>query len=134
MKRLILGLIFAALWLPTLAFFTSGIYGRFWFSMTAAFTVALTVFVAVPLYWVLRKKANLLVCAIAGVLVGLVGSVVFSLTANFSGLVFLNWSPAMIVAGLMSGMIFWFVGLWRNDNLVLPPTSPRPRSRASTAG
>lgn len=115
MIRLAIGFICAALWLPTVSFIISGVYGKFWFTMTAGFTVPLTIFVGIPLYFLMRKKINLLVCAVGGVAIGVIGSLVFMSITNY--LAFLKWFLVFISMGFVSSIIFWVVGV-RNNTLI----------------
>jgi hypothetical protein len=120
MFRLISGFVITALWLPVLSLFTSGIYGNFWFWMIACYTVPLTIFVAVPLYYAMRRKINFLFCIVSGIGIGALGSLLFLAMTNW--LSFLKWSPLLIFVGLVSSLLFWFVAVWKNSGLTRSST------------
>ena len=125
MTRLIVGFVVAALWLPALAFALSESYWNvFWASAVGAFTVPVTLLVALPLFVILRRRYRLRFWhyAIYGLSIGAVGAAAFSLTTN--GLAALNWLPVFLIAGLVSSMAFWVVGVWRNDYVVHGTTQP----------
>jgi hypothetical protein len=122
MLRLILGFAAAALWLPILSYATSGIYGGFWFGMIAFYTIPLTVLVATPLYYFNRKRVTFWLCVIAGVAVGVLGALLFLVMTN--PLAALNWSPLLIGSGLLSSIVFWVVGVWKNGNLTAASRGP----------
>jgi hypothetical protein len=120
MVRIVLGFIAAALWLPVLELVAgeiSGGYGRFWFGMTAMFTVPLTVLVAVPLFYVWRRRITFWRCVFAGLVIGIIGAGLFLLTTN--PLAALNWSPLLIVVGVLSSLVFWAIAVWRNPTLTV---------------
>jgi len=115
MVRLILGFTAAALWLPVLLYFAAGDYAEFWFAMTALFTVPLTVFVALPLYYFCRGRITFGRCLLAGFGIGVLGAVAFLVTTHPQAA--LNWSPGLIGAGVLSSIIFWAVAIWQNAAL-----------------
>ena len=104
------------------AYATSGIYGQFWSGMIALYTIPLTIFVAAPLYYFNRKRVTFWLCVIAGVAIGVVGSLLFLVTTN--PLAALNWSPLLIGSGLLSSIVFWVVGVWKNGNLTAASRGP----------
>jgi hypothetical protein len=115
--RLVCGLFVAALWLPVLLLATSGPYGKFWFLMTAFYTVPLTLIVAAPLVYFFRHRLSLLSCLACGLGVGFLGALTFLSTTNY--LAALNWGPALIVSGVVSSLLFWIVGVWGNGGLTI---------------
>ena len=115
MTRLVFGFAVAALWLPVLLYFTAGDYSQFWFVMTATFTVPLTLFVAVPLYYFWRRRITLWRCVLAGVVIGILGALAFLAVTHAQAA--LNWSPALIGSGLVTSIIFWLVAIWNNRAL-----------------
>ena len=125
MARLIVGFVVAALWLPALTFALSEAYwNMFWAGAVGAFTVPLTLLVALPLFLILRRRYWLRFWhyAIFGLSVGVVGAAVFWLTTN--GLAALNWLPVFLIAGLVSSVVFWVVGVWRNNYVIRGTTQP----------
>lgn len=117
MARLILGFLAAALWLPVLMYVTAGGHGEFWFVMIASFTVPLTLFVAAPLYYFSRRRVTFWACIKVGIALGIVGSLTFLLaidphTARI-------WAPSLLLAGFISSVVFWFVGIWKNGRLTM---------------
>jgi len=118
MMRIVLGFAAAAMWLPLLQLMAGELadgYGLFWFGMTAMFMVPLTVLVAVPLFYVWRRRITFWRCVFAGLVIGIVGAVIFLLTTN--PLAALNWSPLLILVGVLSSLVFWVVAVWRNPAL-----------------
>ena len=118
--RFLLGLVAAALWLPLLLLATSGRYGMFWFVMVSPFTILLTL-VAAPIAFLFRRNLSLLVCVVAGVVAGGIGVLLFWLATN--PLAAGNWAPLLVVAGLLSGLVFWAVGVRGNHLLDISRTS-----------
>jgi len=115
MARLILGFLAAALWLPVLMYVTAGGHGELWFVMVASFTVPLTLFVAAPLYYFSRRRVTFWACIMVGIALGIVGSLTFLVaidphTARM-------WAPSLLLAGFISSVVFWFVGIWKNGRL-----------------
>jgi hypothetical protein len=122
MKRLILAFIVAAFWAPLLSTLTSESYFRVQaFILVALFTVPLTLFVAVPLYCVVRKKIALRLCTLFGIGIGSIGALLFLLMTNLEA--FLKFAPLHILTGLISSLLFWLVGIWRNQNLTIDSKS-----------
>lgn len=118
MTRIVLGFIAAAMWLPLLQLIAgevAGGYGRFWFGMTAMFMVPLTVLFAVPLFYLWRRRITFWRCVFAGLATGIVGAVIFLLTTN--PLAALNWSPLLIVVGVLSSLVLWVVAVLKNRAL-----------------
>ena len=113
MTRVILGFAVAALWLPVLSYLTGGVYAEFWFVMTAAFTVPMTLFVAVPLYYRWRQRVSFVRCLLAGLVIGVIGAVAFLTMTNRQAA--LNWSPGVVGAGVVSSIIFWVIAIWKNQ-------------------
>ena len=81
--------------------------------MITMFTAPLTLFVAVPLFYLTRKRVTFWRCVLGGLAVGAVGALLFLLTTNV--LAARNWSPFLIAAGPLSSLIFWLVGVWKNE-------------------
>ena len=115
MVRIVVGFLAAALWLPLLSLATSGPYGGFWFGMTAIFTVPLTLLVAVPLFYLWRRRITFWRCLLAGLAIGIIGAALFLLVTN--PLAARNWSPLLAVAGVLSSLVFWAIAVWRNPAL-----------------
>ena len=124
MVRIVVGFLAAALWLPLLSLATSGPYGAFWFGMTAMFTVPLTLLVAVPLFYMWRRRITFWLCLVAGLAIGIIGAALFLLVTN--PLAARNWAPLLIVAGVLSSVVFWATAVWRNSTLT--------NSRSKAAG
>ena len=123
MFRLVLAFMVAALWLPLLAVAVSPSFVESMAALVAALTVPLTLFVAVPTYWFFRRRVGLLACMTAGAAIGAIGCLLFWAATNT--LAALNWAPLLLGAGLVSSLLFWFVGLWRNERLVWARTEAR---------
>ena len=115
MTRLILGFAAAALWLPVLMYVIAGGHGEFWFVMIASFTVPLTLFVAAPLYYFSRRRVTFWACVMVGLAIGAVGSLTFLLAIN--PYTARTWAPSLLLAGIISSVIFWIVAIWKNRNL-----------------
>jgi hypothetical protein len=114
--RIVVGFLAAALWLPLFSLATSGPYGGFWFGMTAMFTVPLTLLVAVPLFYLWRRRITFWRCLLAGLAIGIIGAALFLLLTN--PLAARNWSPLLIGAGVLSSLVFWAIAIWRNPSLI----------------
>lgn len=120
MLRIVVAFTAAALWFPSLSYFLSGEYGPFWFLMIALYTVPLTLLVAAPLYYFNRKRITFLFCVLAGLGIGLLGALSFwSMTNRLAAQ---NWAPLLIGTGLVSSVLFWVIGIWRNSRLPKAPT------------
>jgi hypothetical protein len=115
--QITVGLVVAALWLQCVLYFTSGGYAQFWFFMVAPFSVSLTALVAAPLVYLFRRRISFTLCCGFGLTIGLLGSLLFLATTN--PLAALHWSPAFLLVGLSSSIIFWSVGVWRNRDLTI---------------
>jgi len=112
MVRILGGLLAAALWLPVIEYLSGGGYGAFWAVSTGLFTVPLTLLVATPFVFFSRHNLSLARCAISGLTVGAVGAVLFAACTNIQA--GLNWAPLLIGCGVVSGLVFWLAGVWRN--------------------
>jgi len=112
MVRIVFGFAVAALWLPIVAYATGGVYGWFWSSMTGIFTIPLTIVLAVPVFYVWRRRITFWRCLTAGLAVGLVGALLFLLMTN--PLAALHSLPAFVLAGTFSSTLFWVVAVWNN--------------------
>jgi hypothetical protein len=115
--RLGCGLLVAALWLPVVLYFTSGPYAKFGFFITAFYTVPLTLFVAAPLVYLLRYCLSLALCLASGLAIGVAGTLMVLATTN--RLFAWNASLVLMLCGLVSSLIFWVVGVWRNGGLTI---------------
>lgn len=119
MKRLFLGFCCAALSMPTFVYLVGIVKGgsaHIAFIMTALFTMPLTFFVAVPLYFFARSQITFLRCILFGATIGLFGALIdYYWTRNF--LAAKNIAPIMIGFGIVSSAVFWIVGIWKNNNL-----------------
>lgn len=94
------------------------------FIMTALFTIPLTLFIAVPLYFFVRSQITLWRCILFGATIGLIGALVdYYWTGNF--LAAINMAPVMIGFGVASSAVFWIVGIWKNNNLTLRSAGDR---------
>jgi hypothetical protein len=114
--RLIGGLLVAALWLPSLLYFVSrGWEKEFSSFIVAYYTVPLTLVVAGPLVYILRKKLTLARCLTVDLLLGVLGALTF--WSPYSLKAMLNWGPLLMVVGVVSSFLFWVVGVWRNRDL-----------------
>jgi hypothetical protein len=111
MIRLILGFVVAALWLPILAMAVSPAFSMA--GLIAAFTIPLTLFVAVPSYWHFRKSVGLKICLLNGVVIGILGILLFWVITN--RLAAINWAPLLIATSVISSLLFWLIGLWKNE-------------------
>ena len=112
MLRTLVGLVAAALWLPTalyLLFPNDG--GKIAAIIAAMCTVPLTLVIAAPVVFLLRRKLSLGWCIGLGVATGVAGLVecifVFPLSLDF----LLFWC---IGAGVVSSLVFWIVGVVGN--------------------
>jgi uncharacterized membrane protein YeiH len=116
MLRLFLGFVVAAVWLPvSLLLYSPAGQGELPAVLVAMLAVPLTVFAAAPLYWVLRRRVNLIVCICSGAIVGVFGCLLFWLGTNWLATV--NTSPAILITALVSSLIFWAVAIWNNKRL-----------------
>jgi len=116
--RLIGGLIVAALWLPVLLYVISrGWEKTFSFLIVAYYTVPLTLLVATPLMYFMRKHLTLGRCLLVGFLLGALGALTF--WSPYSLKAMWNWGPLLVAAGVMSSLLFWIVGVWRNSDLTI---------------
>ena len=114
--RIIGGLVVAALWLPLLLYIVSKSWEKqFSLLIVGFYTVPLTLLIAGPFVYFLRRKLTLARCLITGALLGTLGALTFwspySLTAMF------NWGPLLVVVGIISSFLFWVVGVWGNRDL-----------------
>jgi len=124
MTRLILGFFTAALWLPLLAYILdSTYYGEFWAFAIAFYTVPLTIFVALPAYFLVRKRISFLLCVGMGCVIGVIGAFIFFLVTN--PLAAMNWAPGLISAGIMSSIVFWVIAIWKNKKLMRNKSEPK---------
>jgi hypothetical protein len=110
--RVVLGFVVAALWLPSLSLLIEDWYSAWWVGMVLAWTGPLTIFVAVPLYLLVRKRISFRLCAGAGLCVGLLGAVPWVLENNPKAA--LNFAPVMMAVGLVSSILFWIIAVWKN--------------------
>lgn len=113
MIRVVLGFVVAALWLPAVLYFTDRTYGQFLFVMSAIFTVPLVLFVAVPLYYVWRRRITFGRCLASGFVIGALGALAFLAMTNPQAA--FNWSPGLISAGAVTSIIFWAIAVWKRD-------------------
>ena len=120
MLRIVVAFTVAALWFPSLSYFMSGEYGPFWFFMIALYTAPLTLLVAVPLHYFNRKRITFLFCVLVGLGIGLLG--VLSFWAMSNQLAAQNWAPLLIGTGIVSSVLFWVIGIWRNGYIQKVPT------------
>jgi len=83
-----------------------------WLILTGAFTVPLTLLVAAPVLYVLRRRMSGLLCLLSGAVIGLLGSTPFLLGpgAPYN----LRWVALLALCGLLSGAVFWLVAVYRN--------------------
>ena len=116
-RRVVLGFVAAALGVPTLAAVASPPHGVFWFGVISVFTVPLTLFAGVPLFVYLarRRRVTFWWCMLAGLVLGAVGALLFMLMTNV--LAGRNWAPLLIITGLLCALVFWLVGVWKNQAL-----------------
>jgi hypothetical protein len=115
MLRIGIGLLAAALWLPLLAYATGERFAFFWFGMIAMFTIPLTLFVALPLVLLLRRHLSFVRCIAAGFGIGLLAVALEWSLSHWQAA--LNLGPLLIGAGVLSSLVFWLVGVWRNSRL-----------------
>ena len=114
-SRLVAGLIVAAFWFPVCLYFRDDRYGPLGFILAASFTVPITLFVAAPLVYFLRGRLSFWLCCVLGVVLGSLGLVPNMLAGNWGAA--RNIGLTMMLVGLVSSMLFWVVGVWRNGDL-----------------
>ena len=127
--RVILGLIVAALWLPVLLYvFSRGWEKTFSFFIVALYTVTVTVLIATPLVYFLRRKLTLGRCLATGFVLGTLGALTF--WSPYSPKAMFNWGPLLMAVGVISSLLFWVTGVWGNRDLhkVTSVGSARPRA------
>lgn len=114
--RIIGGLIVAALWLPCLLYVMSRGWERKVSSLiVACYSVPLTLLVAAPFVYFLRRKLTLVRCLTVGLLLGTLAAL--TLWSPYSPKAMFNWGPLQVLAGVVSSLLFWAVGVWRNHDL-----------------
>lgn len=112
--RVVFGFLVAALWLPVVTYLRAPTPGEEFFARAPlVLTVPLTLFVAVPVFLVLKQRASFLVCVLAGAVVGAVGAILFLLVTNWEAGI--NWAAALVGCGVISSVLFWLVAIWRSD-------------------
>lgn len=122
--RVILGLIVAALWLPVLLYVLSrGWEKTFSFLIVTLYTVPVTVLIATPLVYFLRRKLTLGRCLTAGFVLGTLGALTF--WSPYSPKAMFNWGPLLMAVGVVSSLLFWVTGVWRNRDLNKVAAQPR---------
>ena len=109
--RVVLGFVVAALWLPAIGLFMDW-YSGVWARASTLLSVPLTVFVAVPIYLVVRKRISFLICAFAGVGIGALGALPWALDGNTRAA--MNLAPILMVVGFISSILFWLIAVWKN--------------------
>jgi len=120
MGRLIAGFIAAAGWFPLLILSRPGLTwpGAL---LVLFYTLPLTL-VAAPLVYLLRRRLSLVVCGGFGVLFGLLVAIgelwgTNPLAAPHGRVILqVGWFGLI---GLLSGALFWLVGVYRNDRLTI---------------
>src|SRR5688572_14503455 len=113
MVRLVFGFLVAALWLPLVAWLASPSLVESLAGPIAAMSVSLTLLVAAPSFWLVRRRVGLRGCLLGGLAVSALGSVLFWAATNTPAV--LSWGPFILAGALVSASFFWFVALWRND-------------------
>ena len=127
MFRVTSGLIAAALWLPILNSAVAHAEDQKpAFLVIAIYTVPLTLFIAAPLVFLLRRKLTLGRCLLTGALLGIVGALTFWSPYSVKSSL---WGAPLVLAGLLSSLLFWVIGVWRNRNLTCVGADTRPRLR-----
>ena len=113
LARIVLAFIAAALWLPALVYLRAQTPAEmFGARFPLLLTVPLTIFVAVPAFLAMRARVSLVLCAAMGMAIGALGALLFLLTTHWEAAV--NWAPAFFGCGLVSSLLFWVIGVWRN--------------------
>jgi hypothetical protein len=116
--RVVAGLIAAALWLPLAASLLAPGGERVpAFALPALYTVPLTAVIAAPLVYFFRRNLSFIRCCIVGLGIGTVGALTF--WSPYSNAALLSWGPTLVAAGLLSSVVFWVVGIWRNRGLTI---------------
>jgi hypothetical protein len=77
MARIVIGFLAAALWLPALGHVLDEQMGPFWAIMFGPYTAPLTLLIAVPSLYFMRRKITLLRCVVTGAGIRLVGALTF---------------------------------------------------------
>jgi hypothetical protein len=88
-------------------------------SIVPFLTVPLTL-LAIPLVYFGRRRLSLARCGVYAAGFGLLGAA--AILAGASPLTAPHWflyttGLALMTVGLVSGVLFWAIGIWRNDNL-----------------
>ena len=114
MLRVVLGFLVAALWLPVFTYLQAPTPADEFFARAPlVLTVPLTLFVAVPMFLMLKQHASFLVCVLSGAVVGAIGALLFMLVTHWEAGI--NWAPALVGCGVISSVLFWVVAIWRSD-------------------
>jgi hypothetical protein len=117
MLRLIIGLTVAALWLPLVGLLHGSWEGQFFAGAVALFTVPLTLVVAAPVcavFYYSKVAPSWWFCMIFGGIVGFLGAMIFAAISNNS-LIGWNSAPGFILVGVISALMFWAIGIRKND-------------------
>jgi hypothetical protein len=118
--RLVAGFLAAASWLPLLILMRPGLT---WpgAALVLMYALPLTV-LAAPVVYLLRRRLSFILCGAFGILFGLVGAVGLLWGTNplaaprVQVLLQVGWFGLI---GLISGALFWLVGVYRNDRLTI---------------
>jgi hypothetical protein len=119
MGRLIAGFLAAAIWLPLLILLQRGLT---WPGAVLVLLYATPMtLLAAPIVYLLRRRLSLVLCGIFGTLFGLVGAIGLMGTNPLAApreLAMLRLGRFGLI-GLISGALFWVVGVYRNDRLTI---------------
>ena len=128
-SRLIIGLVAAALTLPLYMFVTGGIHGEMGFVLGMLFSLPATFYAALPIFFLVKRRSpiSFRLCLIVGASIGALMGVVFSAVrsgpfpSQYSGQ---DVASSMFI-GILSALVFWFVGIWNNGHLT-STSKPHP--------
>jgi hypothetical protein len=116
-QRLVLGLLVAALWFPLLAWERALDHGWVAFMLVGMFTLPVTLLMAAPLVYLLRRRLSFTLCCTFGIALGGLLALADVLTGNW---VAARGDALMgIPVGLISSILFWLIGVWRNRALTI---------------
>ena len=116
-QRLVLGLLAAALWFPLLAWQRAQENGWVSFMIVGMFTLPVTLLIAAPLVCFLRRRLSFPLCCAFGIVLGGLLALPDVLLGNW---VVARGDALMVIpVRLISSIVFWLIGVWRNRALTV---------------